>query len=55
MRIISWNIRGMGSTVKKRFLSKLIKERGLDMVMGRNLKLKGLKSLLFRDYGATLM
>lgn len=33
MKILLWNIRGLGSTVKKRFVSKLIKERGPDVVI----------------------
>ncbi|KAH7864902.1 hypothetical protein Vadar_031844 [Vaccinium darrowii] len=40
MKIISWNIRGLGSSVKKRFLSKLIKEREPDIVMIQETKLE---------------
>lgn len=33
MQIISWNIIGLGSFVKKKFLSKLIKRRKPNMVL----------------------
>lgn len=33
MKIISWNIRGLGSSVKKRFISKLIKERAPEVLL----------------------
>lgn len=40
MQIISWNIRGLGSYVKKKFLSKLIKKRKPDMVFVQETKLE---------------
>lgn len=40
MQIISWNIRGMGSFVKKRILSKLVKRRKPDMVLLQETKLE---------------
>ena len=33
MKFISWNIRGMGSGVKKRFVSKLISHRNPDFML----------------------
>lgn len=52
MRIISWNIRGMGNTVKKRFLCKLIKERGPDIVMVQESKIERFeKSVIQRLWG----
>lgn len=40
MRILSWNIRGLGSRVKKRFLSKLIKERRPDFIFIQETKME---------------
>ncbi|KAI8563375.1 hypothetical protein RHMOL_Rhmol03G0107200 [Rhododendron molle] len=40
MKIISWNIRDMGSSVKKRFLTKLIKERNPDVIMIQETKIE---------------
>lgn len=40
MQIITWNIRGLGSSVKKRFLSKLIKRRKPSMVCVQETKLE---------------
>lgn len=52
MKIISWNIRGMGSSVKKRFLAKLIKERRPDMCMIQETKLERVdKGMVQRVWG----
>lgn len=40
MQIISWNIRGLGSSIKKWFLFKLIKKRKLDVVFVQETKLE---------------
>lgn len=42
MQIISWNIRGLGSSIKKRFLYKLIKKRKPDVVFVQETKLENL-------------
>lgn len=42
MKIISWNIRGMGSYVKKNFLRKLIKRRRPDLIFVQETKLESL-------------
>lgn len=40
MRILSWNIRGLGHRVKKRFLIKIIKDRRLDIMFIQESKLE---------------
>lgn len=40
MQIISWNIRGLGSSVKKHFVSKLIKKRKPDLIFIQETKLE---------------
>ena len=40
MKILSWNIRGMGSLVKKRFVKKVIYQRKPDFVMIQESKLE---------------
>lgn len=40
MQILTWNIRGLGSSVKKRFLSKLIKKRKPSMVCIQETKME---------------
>ena len=40
MKFISWNIRGMGSEVKKRFVSKLISHRNLDFMLIQESKME---------------
>lgn len=42
MQIISWNIRGFGSSVKKRFVSKLIKKRKPDMILIQETKMESI-------------
>lgn len=42
MQIISWNIRGLGSSVKKRFLFKFIKKRKPDVVFVQETKLESI-------------
>lgn len=43
MQILTWNIRVLGSIVKKRFLSKLIKKRKPDMVFVQETKLEAVE------------
>lgn len=45
MKIITWNIRGLGSTVKKRFLSMLIKERSPGIFLVQETKLESVEVL----------
>lgn len=45
MQILSWNIRGLGSFSKKRFLSKLIKKKRPDMVFIQETKLESVDRL----------
>ncbi|KAH7839407.1 hypothetical protein Vadar_003744 [Vaccinium darrowii] len=40
MRVLSWNIRGLGSRVKKRFLIKIIKDRRPDITFIQESKLE---------------
>lgn len=49
MQIISWNIRGLGILIKKRFLSKLIKKRKPDMVWVQETKLEAIDSIAIRN------
>lgn len=53
---ISWNIRGLGSSVKKRFLFKLIKKkRRPDMVFVQETKLEIIDVFAVRNYGVVGM
>lgn len=45
MQIISWHIRDMGSSIKKRFLFKLIRKRKPDMVCLQETKLESVDRL----------
>lgn len=49
MQIFSWNIRGLGILIKKRFLSKLIKKRKHDMVLVQETKLEAIDSIAIRN------
>lgn len=49
MQIISWNIRGLGSSVKKRFVLKLIKKRKPDMVLIQETKLETIDVCLVQN------
>lgn len=52
MQITTWNIRGMGSPIKKRFLSKLIKKGKPDMVLVQETKLEAVeRSVIQKIWG----
>lgn len=51
MKIISWNIRGIGSSLKKRFISKIIRERSPDVLFLQETKVESLKGPLFKEFG----
>lgn len=53
---MTWNIRGLGSTVKKRFLVKLIKEGKPDMVSIQETKLESVERIAIQKlWGGTNM
>lgn len=53
MKIISWNIRGLGSSVKKRFVSKLIKDRSPDVLLLQETKIERFeRSIVQRMWGS---
>ncbi|GFZ20781.1 hypothetical protein Acr_28g0014860 [Actinidia rufa] len=49
MEILSWNIRGMGSLVKKRFIKKVIHQRTPDFVMIQESKLQSVDIFTIRN------
>ena len=49
MQITTWNIRGLGSNVKKRFLAKLIKKRKPDMMFVQETKLEAVESFAVQN------
>ncbi|KAG5539950.1 hypothetical protein RHGRI_020247 [Rhododendron griersonianum] len=52
MKIISWNIRGLGSSTKKRFVSKLIKDRYPDILFLQETKIERFEmSVVHRMWG----
>lgn len=54
MNIISWNIRGLGSSVKKRLVSKLIKDGNPDVLFLRETKIESFESSVFqRTWGSS--
>lgn len=54
MKIISWNIRGLDSSHKKRFMPKLIKERDPDVVLIQEMKIEKFESMVVqRLWGIT--
>lgn len=48
MKIISWNIRGSGSSVRKRLVSKLIKDRNPDVLLLQETKIESFESSVFQ-------
>lgn len=46
MHIITWNIRGLESDKKKRFLSKLIKKRKPDIIFVQETKLENVERIV---------
>lgn len=54
MKIISWNIRGLGSSVTKRFVSKLIKDRSPDVLLLQETKIERFElSVMQRMWGSS--
>ena len=49
MKFISWNIRGMGSEVKKRFVSKLISHRSLDFMLIQESKMEQVEKIMIHN------
>ncbi|KAH7862633.1 hypothetical protein Vadar_007453 [Vaccinium darrowii] len=43
MKLISWNIRGLGSSVKKRFVSKSVRDRNPEVLMIQEMKVESLE------------
>lgn len=46
MQIISWNIRGLGSSIKKRFLSKLTKKKRPDLLFVQETKMESVEKIV---------
>lgn len=48
MLLLSWNIRGLGSSIKKRFLFKLLKKQKPDIILVQETKLDKVERIVIQ-------
>lgn len=49
MKLISWNVRGLGSTLKRNAVRKLVRQERVDLLMLQETKLEEVNNSLFKQ------